>query len=167
MKLLDLAAQWIHRPLSWLPDGAQRVLWFPIMVIFVITAVWLIVRKALPLLGRLLGALMRAVGALAGAVLLLPDLLVSTACRLGGVPPPGIVYAYGDAVCSSIVTLESASRRSVTGSQGLSRMNLVFILLLSGVCLWGWNRGHCPGAEPTAKTPACVTPVADWVNGLK
>lgn len=163
MRIIDLAVVWIDRLLSWLPAEVRQKLWFPILVFLVVLVIWLLVRKALPPLGRLLAVLLRSAAALLGAVLLLPDLLASTAFRLAGVRPAGIVYGYGDAVSSSVVALQELSGRSATGAQALARMNVLLIFVLSGVCVWGWNEGHCP---PTPQRPACVAPITAWTNGF-
>ncbi|MFC0002847.1 hypothetical protein [Micromonospora siamensis] len=157
MKLLDLLAGWIQR-LPVLPAEARGVLWLPLLFVVVAVGLRLLVRHALPPLGRLASAGFGLVAVLLGAVLLLPDLLVATAFRQGGNRPPAVIYGYGDAVVSLVLSLQRLGAGCAPVARRLAAVNLGLILLVAVGWLWWWNQRHCPDGSPGS----CLRPVQMW-----
>jgi hypothetical protein len=163
MTWFDWVVSLIRRVLSVLPPAAVEILWFPVFVVVLLLAFLAVARKGLPLLGR---AFTTALGWLvmgAGAILLLADLIIASICRLSGLRPPGVVYAYGDIVSTFVIGLVSASGRTASAFVRLAKVNAFVIVLLCAGSVWWWNRDHCAAAE--AAQP-CVRPVASWLSGI-
>lgn len=163
MTLLDTAERLIQRLLSVLPAEARDVLWFPLLVVVVFIGMRLLVRKAVPWLGRLAGVLVRSLVAVVGATLLVPEFVAATAFRQVGIRPPGLVYGYGDAVAETMIKLGTMAGATTSALARVARMNITIVLLLGALWLWAWNQSHC--RDVVAGAP-CERPVAQWMAAL-
>ncbi|WP_159104511.1 hypothetical protein [Plantactinospora sp. BB1] len=162
MGILDTLAGWI-RDFPLIPVEIRGVVWFPLLAVLVIGGLLLLVRRVLPWLGRLVG---RALGVLAvavGAVLLLPDLLVSYLYRRTGGAPPGLAYGYGDLVAELAIGLTRVSGLAAPAFARAARTPAVFVIVLGALWLWTWNHGSCPGEQAV---DACVRPVVEWTRAF-
>jgi hypothetical protein len=161
VNLLDKIAAWIREVLAFLPPNVVAVIWFPLLAIVVFIAAMLLIRRLLPLLGRLAGALLRLLAALAGAVLLAPDVAIATAWRSAHKRPPAALYHYGDAVATSMIGVTRSSGAVSSGFARVARINVLLVMLGCAAVIWTWNHGHCPEAPATTE---CVRPFTSWVN---
>ncbi|MEQ4302615.1 hypothetical protein ABNF97_14650 [Plantactinospora sp. B6F1] len=160
MGALDGLAGWI-RDVPVLPGAARGVLWLPLLVVLVIGGLLLLVRRVLPWLGRLVGRALGVLTVAVGAVLLLPDLLVSYLYRRTGGSPPGAAYGYGDLVGELAIGLTRLSGLAAPAFARAARMHAFFVILLGVLWLWSWNNGYCPDEQASN---GCVRPVADWLR---
>jgi hypothetical protein len=161
VNLIDKIAAWIREVLAFLPPDVVDVIWFPVLVTVVFIAAMLLIRRLLPLLGRLAGASVRVLAALAGAVLLVPDMIVATACRSAHKRPPAMLYHYGDAVATSMIGVTRTSGAVSSGLARVARINVLLVMLGCAAVIWTWNHGHCPEAPATTE---CVRPFTSWVD---
>ncbi|MEV4656285.1 hypothetical protein [Micromonospora sp. NPDC049301] len=163
MRVLDLLAGWIQR-LPVLPAQVRSVLWLPILALVVIIGLRLLVRRALPWLGRLATAGLGWLAVMLGAVLLLPDVLVSLVYRRTGNRPPALIYGYGDAVVEVALGLRRWAALATPASLRLARVNFGVVLLVALGWLWLWNQGYCP---ENSTGGYCVRPVEMWVAAVE
>ncbi|MFY1689502.1 hypothetical protein [Plantactinospora sp. WMMB782] len=162
MGILDALAGWI-RDFPVIPAEIRGVVWFPLLAVVVIGGLLLLVRRVLPWLGRLVG---RGLGVLAvaiGAVLLLPDLLVSYLYRRTGNAVPGLAYGYGDLVAELSIGLTRVSQHVAPAFARASRTHAFFVIVLGAFWLWTWNHGYCPGEQVPN---GCVRPVVEWTRAF-
>jgi hypothetical protein len=158
---LDKVSAWIRGMLAFLPSGAADFLWFPLLAFAVFLAAMLSVRRLMPLVGMLAGALLRLLSALVGAVLLALDLAVATACRSAHRPPPAALYHYGDVVVGSMIAVARTSGAVTTGLARLARVNTFLVMLGCAVVIGAWNHGYCSDSPATTE---CVRPFDSWVD---
>jgi hypothetical protein len=163
VNLLDTAVDWIQWALSVLPVEAREFLWLPLLVIMVFIALVLVIRKALPLVGRVGTTALRWAVVVLGAALLLPEVAVATIFRRRQTRPPGLVYGYGDAVATSVIGLVKAAGSMTTAFTRVSQVNILVVMLSCGGLMWMWNQNHCGGTDPA---DACVRPVTRWIDNL-
>lgn len=161
MSLLDKVAEWIREVLAFGSPEFVEGAWFPILAIVVFIATMLVIRKVLPLAGKVGAALLRMLSTLAGAVLLVPDLLIAGAFRGMRGRPPTLLYHYGDAVAASMIGIARGSEVVTRGLARVARMNFLLVILACSGLIWTWNHDHCPPAKT-----ACVRPFTSWVNSF-
>jgi hypothetical protein len=163
VNLLDGVADWIRKAVAFLSPSVVDYVWFPALVTVVFIAAMLLVRRLLPLLGRLGAALLPLLAAVAGATLLAPDMLIATTCRWVHRHPPAVLYHYGDAVAASVIRIARTSTAVADGLGRLARLHVFLVMLGCVALIWTWNHDYC-SADPAATT--CVRPFTSWVDTL-
>jgi len=171
MTLLDEVARWVQRAMSGLPPDVRQVVWFPVFAAVVFIGLYLVVRKALPVVVQAVGMLARWVIIGVAAAFLLVEVAAAAACRRSGKKPPDILYSYGDAVGGSANGIVLAGTATKAVFARAARANALVIMLLVAFWLWEWNQAHCPtrvvvthGKQVTHST--CVRPVSQWIQAL-
>lgn len=160
MNLLDRIAGWIHDLLGILPPEAVDFLWFPVVVVVVFVAVMLVVRRLMPVVGRLAATLLQMLTAFVGAVLLVPDMAIATAYRSAHRQPPAVLYHYGDAVATSMIGVTRTSGAVSHGFARVAKAPVIVVMLVCAALIGGWNQGYCP-PEPATQ---CVRPFTGWID---
>src|SRR5690349_24880271 len=122
MGLLDKLVALLRRILGVLPNPVAEFLWFPVLVTVVVVVAILVVRRFLPVLGRVGAGLLRLVLGVAAAMLLVPDLILATVFRVVSLRPPGAVSGYGDAVMSGAISITAGAGKAAAMAARIARV---------------------------------------------
>ena len=123
---------------------------------------WLL-RHGLPWLGGKACGPAAVVFDLLARLMLLPDLIVTRVMDRLGRTPPGILYAYGDAVLSGRDRATSAAQGVLRNLGVLRRVPGILLVTVLVTAFAYWNSEHC--AAPAGGT--CTSPVVQWRNAVQ
>lgn len=164
MSILDRAAEWIRQVLAFGSPEFVAGAWLPVFAVALFVAAMLVVRKLLPLAAHGGVLLLNALFTLAGAALLVPDLVVAWAARAARGRPPALLYHYGDAVAAGTAGLTRVGGTLRAGLGRVARMHWFLVLLLCAGLIWTWDHSHCPATAPGSAS--CVRPFAGWLGSF-
>lgn len=157
--MLDTVLTMTMGVLSWLPGQWPLVVALPVLFLAVnLVLVWLI-RLCWPLVGPVVGGVVRWLLTAAGLVLLLPEFLITRLVRFVG-RPPSVIYVYGEVIerTVSVGGHAVAALLQVVEEQKARRAVALLAVL---VWLFVSNQASCAGAPA-----GCVAPASRWWSAV-
>ncbi len=166
MGLLDAVYRWYESLARTMLLGSSDWPAFPLFGVTVVLAVILAMRLATGLIVRVVPRLAIAVCVACHLTLLTAEYLATRAIRLLGAHPPGVVYAFGDALNRALPRVLDAIRAAGAWSERETRvLNHRVLLVVAAIVLIGlWNGTYCERVAAPCHAPstAFTTTLAGW-----
>jgi hypothetical protein len=160
MGAIDGLQDWLTGLAGWLPAGLSDVVVLPAVVLVVLAAPRILVRRVLPWTGRYVVVPATTVAAgVATAVVLVTDFVLARLFRLVRLPLTGAHHTIGDwGVAGPRHTREQVREWVYSSAPSLRRSGPEWMLTVSVVVLVIWDRSWCD------RNPAggCTAPIGVW-----
>ncbi|MGY0236940.1 hypothetical protein [Longispora urticae] len=160
MSVLDVALGAVDRALAFLPADVRVIVVLPVLFLLVLLLGSWAIRYVGPLAGSFVNWCTEKAALLAGLLLLLPELAVTTGFRRAGLRPPAVCYAYGEFVCGGLAVVHSMFGAVVRTVNDDRKARLLSALLLASLLVMGGNTCEAPPPR------TCVGAVTTWWNAV-
>lgn len=147
---------------EWAPPPVRSAAWALVVFLLLLALLSLLVRVALPYVGRALPGPAEAVINGLGMLLVLPEFIGTTALIRQRRQVPNLVFEYGEAVQGAVVSSQRAARSSLSALAQFRNVTKGWLVVALLVVFATWNGTYCGG-----RGPECRMPTTQWVDSIE